>query len=87
MVAGAARGLDYLHSMLGLTHADVKPDNMLVTRGLVVKISDFGLSGELCGSLALGRSSGRAHEMFVGRTRVMFFSCISTETTPRLLLL
>ena len=47
MMAGAARGLHYLHDELGLTHADVKPENCLMAEGLVVKIADFGLSGEL----------------------------------------
>ncbi|CAN0577364.1 unnamed protein product [Ectocarpus sp. 12 AP-2014] len=46
MVAGAARGLDYLHSALGLTHGDIKPENCLLTKGLVIKLTDFGLSGK-----------------------------------------
>ncbi|CAB1099936.1 unnamed protein product [Ectocarpus sp. CCAP 1310/34] len=53
MVAGAARGLDYLHSALGLTHGDIKPENCLLTKGLVIKLADFGLSGK-----SLASSSG-----------------------------
>lgn len=47
MLAGAARGLHHLHSELGLTHGDVKPENCLLGKGLVIQIADFGLSGEL----------------------------------------
>ena len=46
MLAGAARGLDYLHKTLGVVHADIKPGNLLVAKDLTVKVADFGLSGE-----------------------------------------
>lgn len=49
MLAGAARGLHYLHSELKLIHGDVKPENLLVTDGFVIKVADFGMSGECCG--------------------------------------
>ncbi len=39
----AARGLSVLHG-LGLVHQDIKPSNLLLTEGGLVKISDFGLA-------------------------------------------
>ncbi|CAM9904612.1 unnamed protein product [Pylaiella littoralis] len=45
MLAGAARGLHYLHSRLNLIHGDVKPANLLLADGFVVKVADFGMSG------------------------------------------
>ncbi|KAF9898123.1 hypothetical protein EC991_000836, partial [Linnemannia zychae] len=43
-------GLKYIHEA-GVTHCDLKPQNVLVASGMLLKISDFGLSeySELAG--------------------------------------
>jgi len=45
------KGLEYLHERR-IIHRDVKPSNMLVTRGGQMKLCDFGVSGELINSVA-----------------------------------
>ncbi|POY74493.1 putative Mitogen-activated protein kinase kinase [Rhodotorula taiwanensis] len=44
-------GLVYLHSQK-IIHRDIKPSNVLVTRDGLIKLCDFGVSGELVDSLA-----------------------------------
>ncbi|KAL5631829.1 hypothetical protein ACGC1H_000018 [Rhizoctonia solani] len=51
LAEGVLKGLDYLHSNK-VTHRDIKPSNILVTKSGVVKLCDFGVSGELEMSLA-----------------------------------
>ncbi|KAG9316390.1 kinase-like domain-containing protein [Chiua virens] len=48
---GALQGLAYLHSLRTI-HRDIKPSNILLTGEGVVRLIDFGVSGELVKSLA-----------------------------------
>jgi len=40
-------GLEYLHSEMHVIHRDIKPSNLLLSTTGIVKITDFGVSGEL----------------------------------------
>ncbi|KAF8844650.1 Pkinase-domain-containing protein [Paxillus ammoniavirescens] len=48
---GVLQGLAYLHSLKTI-HRDIKPSNILLTGEGVVRLCDFGVSGELVKSLA-----------------------------------
>ncbi|KAI0320916.1 kinase-like protein [Amylostereum chailletii] len=51
LAEGVLQGLAYLHSKK-LIHRDIKPSNILLSREGVVKLCDFGVSGELIESHA-----------------------------------
>jgi len=58
---GCLLGLEYLRSEK-IIHRDIKPSNILLTRAGVVKLIDFGVSGELVDSYA-GTFTGTSYYM------------------------
>eukprot|EP00899_Mesostigma_viride_P005077 jgi/Mesvir1/14570/Mv05250-RA.1 len=46
------RGLQYLHKDIYTIHRDIKPSNLLLNSAGDVKISDFGVSGQLANSMS-----------------------------------
>lgn len=65
LIAQVAQGLHRAHKM-GMIHRDVKPDNILITRGGEAKLTDLGLVKDLDAELNLtktGRGLGTPHYM------------------------
>lgn len=56
VAAQVVNGLDYLHRGRHLIHRDIKPSNILISTRGQVKISDFGVSGQLATGIASCRS-------------------------------
>jgi len=50
--------LEYLHTKLAVIHRDVKPSNILVNDDGIVKLCDFGISGQLVDSIAKTLNAG-----------------------------
>jgi mitogen-activated protein kinase kinase len=64
------KGLDYLHQRR-IIHRDIKPSNIVVTRDGVIKLCDFGVSGELIDSMA-GTFTGTSYYMAVSLPRTVW---------------
>jgi len=68
IASSVLKGLDYLHQRR-IIHRDIKPSNIVVTRDGVIKLCDFGVSGELIDSMA-GTFTGTSYYMAVSLLRV-----------------
>lgn len=67
IASSVLKGLDYLHQRR-IIHRDIKPSNIVVTRDGVIKLCDFGVSGELIDSIA-GTFTGTSYYMAVSAER------------------
>jgi mitogen-activated protein kinase kinase len=66
------KGLDYLHERR-IIHRDIKPSNIVLTKQGVVKLCDFGVSGELVDSIA-GTFTGTSFYMAVSQSTLLSLS-------------
>jgi len=64
LAAQLLTGLQYLHRELHIIHRDIKPHNILVNSQGILKITDFGVSGELAHTQAMAKT-------FIGTVKYM----------------
>lgn len=57
LIASACAGLHYAHGK-GVLHRDVKPENMLLSRDGVLKITDFGIAKVIGGAATMATRAG-----------------------------
>lgn len=60
MILQTARALDHAHA-IGLIHRDVKPKNIMLTKGGIVKLADMGLAREVNDYVTATAEAGRAY--------------------------
>lgn len=65
IAVGVLSGLAYLYDQFRIVHRDIKPSNILVNSRGLVKLCDFGVSGELAGT-SIGTFVGTGAYMSVG---------------------
>jgi serine/threonine protein kinase len=71
--AQVLRALEYLHKELHVIHRDIKPSNVLVSENGCVKLTDFGVSGQLASTVGtcaswLGTVTYMSPERIQGRS-------------------
>lgn len=64
VMQGMTEALVYAEAQ-GIVHRDIKPDNIMITNGGVVKLADLGLALQLGGEEVIGEKDGQ------GRSKVM----------------
>eukprot|EP00055_Hartaetosiga_balthica_P018287 m.132315 g.132315 ORF g.132315 m.132315 type:complete len:1165 (+) comp9483_c0_seq13:100-3594(+) len=84
LVEDVAKGMAFLHG-LDVMHRDLKSGNVLVTKRLVAKITDFGsMSGKLrknTGGRVLGQRADSAGEVIINETELLEYDNKSTSRT------
>jgi serine/threonine protein kinase len=83
------RGLHYLHKTLHVVHRDIKPANLLFDADALIKIADFGVSGQLestlgaalswCGTLSYMSPERVKSEPYVANSDVWSFGITLAE--------